>query len=999
MRPLSLKITGFGPFSGEQNIPFDSFSDIFLISGKTGSGKTTIFDAMMFALYGKVPGSRDPKGMVSDFIKGETVPSVTLDFSVRGQTYRITRQPAYSRAALKGKTRMVEVPATAVLEKKQGRVWTALPGKPTEITEHIEHLLRLTAEEFSKIVLLPQGEFQQFLMADTREKTRLLEKMFPTRPHEELSLLCKEKVREIKKTAELTAAEKTRLEKEHDLPGHDRIMAGLTESLEKSSAAATQARASLNAATERLARASEQNKDFIELEKNSSRLDELRSQTGAVESMADRARLGRESLDLMPHIRARHDTIKELKTLSSKLADVRAREQRARTELDRLVEEEKNIPRIEEEITAATEKLGALNILLEKSTALAGKKSEREKLGRACGEAEKKIEAACRETALAQDKRAAIKSRVSGMEKELLSYEETLSQLSGVTAACSALAAAEDKNRESAAIREKTGRAKNEHTKIEQGILLLKKNEEALLRKKEASAAALLALKLVAGEPCPVCGSEHHPAPAKGPDMKNGEMEKLDLLSSEIREKEKTAAGLAERLANYASLLASLENEIIKLTGEKTGTIDSLTEQKKALESRKKHLDAVRGALVSAREEHDSEEKRISALALETEKLNREIRDLLVARETLNNEISSLEKECGGNDIPATIEQLKKQAAEKKGAVMKIRKAKQEKEISLEGASREAASLDERTNSLEEKMQELSRMISAEVSARGFASAEEAEQHYLDKKDIESLEKKVLAFMDEKKSLEKTTEYLTKKTSGQKKPDIPSLEKTKEELSEKLESLESQKNEYMLKMKELASVKKQYDSLCSCLEKLQAESETMIQLSNELNGSNPKNLTFQNFVLGAYLEEVARFASVRLHAMSEERYTLVLNEEISHGNREAGLDLDVFDAFTGQKRSVKSLSGGEKFLASIALALGLADVIQARAGGIELDAIFIDEGFGSLDDAALDRALTILDDIRENRMVGIISHVNELKNRIPSRIQVIKDADGSRIVL
>ena len=583
MRPLSMKITGFGPFSGEQNIPFDSFSDIFLITGKTGSGKTTIFDAMMFALYGKVPGSRDPKGIVSDFIKGETVPSATLVFSVRGQTYRITRQPAYSRAALKGKTRMVEVPATAVLEKKQERGWTALPGKPTEITEHIENLLRLTAEEFSKIVLLPQGEFQQFLMADTREKTRLLEKMFPTRAHEELSLLCKEKVREIKKTAEWTAAEKTRLEKEHDLAGHDRITAELSENLEKSSAAVAQARASLDAATEHLARALEQNKDFIELEKNNRRLEEMRSETGAIEAMADRARLGRESLDLMPHIRARHDTIKEIKELSSKLADVRAREQKARLDLDRLIQEEKNIPRLEEEIAAANKKLGALNILLDKSTALAGKKTEREKLDRACTESEKKIGAASRETALARDKRTAIKSRISGMEKELLSYEDTLAQLSDITAACSALAAAAEKQKDAAAIKEKIILVKDEHAQTEQDILLLKKSEKDLLRKKEASAAALLALKLVAGEPCPVCGSEHHPAPAKGPDMKNGEMEKLDLLSSEIRDREKTAAGLAERLANYTSLLASREEEITKLTEKQTGTLDSLTEQKRPL--------------------------------------------------------------------------------------------------------------------------------------------------------------------------------------------------------------------------------------------------------------------------------------------------------------------------------------------------------------------------------------------------------------------------------
>ncbi|MBF0433069.1 MAG: hypothetical protein HQK83_17455 [Fibrobacteria bacterium] len=198
--------------------------------------------------------------------------------------------------------------------------------------------------------------------------------------------------------------------------------------------------------------------------------------------------------------------------------------------------------------------------------------------------------------------------------------------------------------------------------------------------------------------------------------------------------------------------------------------------------------------------------------------------------------------------------------------------------------------------------------------------------------------------------------------------------------------------------KELTDQKKHYDELTAKIKSGAEESEYITSLSNALEGNNSRRINFKNYVLGAYLKKVATNASQRLRVMSDSRYRLeqVFLDDV-HKNKQAGLDLEVFDAHSGKNRSVKSLSGGEKFMASICLALGLADVIQSRNGGIELDSIFIDEGFGSLSEDALQNALLVIDEIQESRLVGVISHVDELKARIPDKLLVIKGNTGSRI--
>jgi exonuclease SbcC len=315
----------------------------------------------------------------------------------------------------------------------------------------------------------------------------------------------------------------------------------------------------------------------------------------------------------------------------------------------------------------------------------------------------------------------------------------------------------------------------------------------------------------------------------------------------------------------------------------------------------------------------------------------------------------------------------------------------------MEGLKQSMAVIDERLAQMKAGLEMAVTEMEGLLSATPFESIEECQESLISAEEMRSLEEKITAHETRMSELRVRVAAVRERLSGSKKPDMKALEETRKSGQEAMDRLEQERNSVMMRMRDLERLRTTHETLTGEIDALIGETETLARLSADLNGANPKNINFQNFVLGHYLREVALYANERLLRMTEGRYSLVVNEDIIHGSRQTGLELDVFDSFSGQRRSVRTLSGGEKFLASISLSLGLADAIQSRSGAMELDAIFIDEGFGSLDEEALDRALTILDEIRGNRMVGIISHVAELRGRIPSQIRVIKGSDGSRI--
>ena len=315
----------------------------------------------------------------------------------------------------------------------------------------------------------------------------------------------------------------------------------------------------------------------------------------------------------------------------------------------------------------------------------------------------------------------------------------------------------------------------------------------------------------------------------------------------------------------------------------------------------------------------------------------------------------------------------------------------------LEGLRQSSATVAERLAHLKEGSARAVKALQERLAKTPFASIEECRKNLLEENEISGMEKIISTHNDRKKEVKVKLETVRKKISGKERPDMAALSGEHKKQEGLCEELETRKGEISTEIRETQQRRDSFNGLMNEIDFLMKETETLASLASDLNGNNPKNINFQNFILGTYLCEVTDFATERLLRMTEGRYRLMVNEEIIHGAKQTGLELDVFDSFSGQQRSVRSLSGGEKFLASISLSLGLADAIQSRSGAIELDAIFIDEGFGSLDEEALDRALSILDEIRGNRMVGIISHVAELKNRIPSQIRVVRGGNGSRI--
>jgi exonuclease SbcC len=988
----------FGPFRNEQRLSFDGFSDIFLITGKTGSGKSTIFDAMMYALYGRLPGSRDAKSIVSDFMESGDEPLVELVFSIRGNTYRVIRRPVYFRAALKGRARPVEVAATAECFRERGGRWEPVASKPQEVNDYIGDLIRLTAEEFSKIVLLPQGEFQQFLMADTREKTKLLEKLFPTDRHERVSTRARERARELKKEAEIKHADLEALLRDFDPRNHDAARTRAQEELHKLEADLAGTRTELLLAVEKIARAGDLEKDHAEREAAQEALAQIRSRADEIAAMERRARLARQALDLALPIAALRETVAECAAAQKKLAEEESMIAAVRQALEGLRLREKQVPRLEELITLGAGEVGRLKALLPRSAARDVKVGELALQKKACDDGSRRLDELGRRRGDLGAAMLELKKSIQADEEALESFEAVVRRIALVTEKRTALARLAEKHKARQGFCETIDRPEKDIQLLGARREAMKSDEARLLALRDSSTAAGLARRLRSGEPCPVCGSPHHPAPAAAADLEEGALESLSALSLAVIDAEKSLAGLGERAVNLRSMLAAHDDEVARCAVDGEGDLDALTGELAALEGRRDGLEATRRVLGEKRRRRDDLEAEAASLGAAFDVLNEEVSALKHSCRSLEREIESLSRECGSrDDLLSAIESAEKDMAANRKTIEEIAGEKRRRELELEGALQRAESTRKAREASADKAAALETKLAELAQRQGFASPDEAGAHCLEREAIESLERQVGRFVDEQKVLEKTVELLAKKIGDRRRPDMAALEGERRTIEQTIGALEGRREELRIAARDLDSLKTRFDGLNSDLEKIGARAGTMLRLADDLTGKNPRNLTFQNFVLGAYLEEVAGYASARLHSMSEERYTLVINEEISHGNREAGLDLDVFDAYTGQKRGVKSLSGGEKFLASIALALGLADAIQARSGGIELDAIFIDEGFGSLDDAALDRALTILDDIRANRMVGVISHVSELKNRIPAQVRVIKGPAGSSI--
>ncbi len=1049
MKPIRLTLENFGPFAESQTVDFTLLDEIFLISGPTGSGKTSLFDGMVYALYGELPGTRDPLRIKSNYSSDEGTAKVSLEFRARSKEFRIERSLIVSRNR-KGELNTRKDQALFEL-KGAGEKEVAVPetSKISELNRFVVDLLHLSKEEFSKIILLPQGEFQKFLEEDSKGRQAIMRKLFPTEEHVRITEIIAEKKRIKNQELRTAQAQLDELEESLDL---ENLEANETK-LKKEIAALEEDRAELKKKMEALVRQQEQEnaiaRRFEEKEKYLKEEALLLEKQGQMDALRNSVSMAEKASGLVPYIN-------ELERLAQELDQYEARRTLVEKQKDELHQKEKSLSdEIQKRESLSSQRqniqieIGELQPLVEKESRLSeltGKLAELEKQEVKGSES---IEAMEKDMVEVLESLKSCDEQLEAQESSLEDSDSLYDILSQHRGRLEALDAA---LREFGMLQEKA----KERDAVQKTVAINERNLRLLEDSKNQSMAAGLAVQLSEGKPCPVCGSTDHPAPAHLDTSPFTEEEELDTARNNLEQSRSQLAGIETMMREHARQLIGLSIESpftavesketsagkssASRKGSKREGMKSLLssalgiakedelEKKQDLEIDRKALDFARDEAMAARSAEEQEVISLETRLQESRKLKDAIQKLRIRRkelqksedelrialsrlteekQSLRSEIASLRSTmeslqqdlAGRSSIAKQLEELRSQSAELETEMAAI--DLKEKEL-MEAKTANSASLeatDQQLKLAQAEKQEREKKIETLRKKTKFKSLEEAKQAAMDEDSLTAKKEELAQYDRRKEQIRTLLESLNKELAKKIAPDLGATVQKIQELTLESDSQEKELEATRSNLEELLRQKNRRTELQDRIDQIQKDNLPLFQLADDLAGFNHRKVNFENFVLNYYLRDVTNHANQRLSRLSDGRYALVVSAEVEHGNRQTGLNLDILDAHTGIPRSVKSLSGGEKFLASLALALGLADVIQERAGTIEMDSLFLDEGFGTLDEEALNRAMTILEEIRENRMVGIISHVSELKRTIPCQIQVKKSSAGSSVHL
>ena len=927
MKPLKLTMSAFGSYAGKNVIDFTGQQQgIFLITGDTGAGKTTIFDAITYALYNQTSGGeRNGNMMRSQYAQPETETYVELEFLYRGQTYRVCRNPDYkiTKTLKNGKIREQKVPHSVELTLPDG---TVFPEKKNATDAKIIEILGLTADQFSQIVMIAQGDFLKLLYTKSDERKMIFSKLFRTdiywKIQENLRRKSMEMDERIQENDRAFEQEKSRiilLPESEELP-LDELVERLRERLKDALKEQNLRRANVEELNKKITKYEEINKLFVSLEK-------IR-QTG--------------------------------KELEARQAESKERRQQIENALKAdkvLVAEQQNL-RQQQEVEQSAQAIAKMTETLANNQEM----FETLKTQQQEAEAKQKREA------------ADIQKKMLALEQSFPSYEALQNARSEEQQAKKVW---EDlgKTSEESFHKKKAGIAalKEQQKQQEQVVEQTKKNwEQTSLSASESAKhyehmyeaflkeqAGILAENLSAGCPCPVCGSTVHPDPAKLSDHAVTELE--------VEQAKKTRAAAEEkRDLAYAAFEA-----------EKT------EKQKLAQAVEKEEADFVLAQTIAKQQRKEAEQNYVSL-----QKIAEQIREKLVYPS-----LAEAKKQYAA--MQKALEAAEQEIAKKRQKVSELAEAMNTlkgQKLAEEDNQKTAKKLAVKTEKEYAKLLEKSGFVSEEtyhlaiLPERGRSKLEREEKEY---------ESQCLRQQSEQKLLEK-------QVSGKTYTDTTELN---EQLKAEKQALKEAEKTYMELHTAYENDRSVLQNCAVYLEKgkkLESEDQVIKSLSKTANGrlSGSAKIDFETYIQRQYFKQIIHEANKRLLTMSNHQFILKLKEEANTGRKtNEGLDLSVYSLVTDSERDVKTLSGGESFLAALAMALGLSDIVERSAGAIHPDMMFIDEGFGSLDAQSRQQAIEVLGELAgDSRMVGIISHVTELKEQIDHKLVVSRTDKGSRAV-
>ena len=998
MKPHQLSIEAFGPYAERVSIDFDALSGegLFLIHGSTGAGKTFLLDAMCFALYGEVSGDRGVKGLRSDHAGPQAVPRVELEFSAGGCRYRVQRSPAHTAAKARGQGSTEKAP-TAVLQRLVGPDCQAIASKVTEVTREVEQIVGLNAAQFRQVILLPQGRFAEVLRAKAEEREALLKTLFETVLHERASDWLEEQA----KAARLAVLEQNRalavlrqqaaqewqpygLDEDLAIPadqaGLDGLVERISQVVDASRLVLEQASSAWAAAQAQRAEVSQQAERFDRRAAARARLAQLEQQAPDIEALgvqlatATRAEAARASLE------AAQQAGQEWQNLQAPLQRDLGRAATARERAQALPDGAVALELLQ---------LPAAADLQRARTALAARRVELERLDKQAREADlcrQRAEQADQQQQQAEARRQQaerqqheLQQRRQVAEVALQAARSAADRLEGLQQAAKVAHQRANAAGELAAGQAAEIVALQACQRAESEGAAAKTALQQLRQRQLAGMAARLASALDPGSPCPVCGSGHHPQPARAAAdaVAPGDLEAAETIEQQ--------ASTALQQAAVALVALQAQNKALQ---QQAG--DAAAD---ASAARAWALEALQ-AFTNARDQAAQRPLLEQALAQQAEQI-RQNEDSLTEAST-SSALQAQTRAAERQRAQALAAELAAELGQQSLSPRQLLAGWEPLEQAL-AALAKTAEVSERLASRREQAEQ---RLAQDLLAAGFDDGAALAAALRSAEQRQSWSQQINAYQEALQSQRALLAAPELATVAEQRPDTAAAEAAATAADQARTAALERHSEARCSHDDLNRLSGEHRRQSAALADQQQRAQSLSTIADRCNGKLAPYISLQRWVLSAYLAEICQYANQRLDMMTSGRYQLRLSDGGGRGGRQAGLGLRVLDAFTGEEREVNSLSGGETFQASLALALGVADTVQAHTGGVHLDALFVDEGFGSLDPDNLQLAMDELDRLREGgRLIGIISHVGALRERIRAGIEVIGGDQGSRVHL
>lgn len=1038
MRPIKLTMQAFGPYAGTETIDFNELGNrtMFVISGKTGSGKTTIFDGISYAIYGKASGEdRGGADLRSQFAKDELLTEVSLKFNLRGKTYFIKRSPQQEKKKERGDGYRT-IGATAELYQYDvNGAEQLLAANVRDVEEKIKEIMLIDSNQFRQILMIPQGEFRKLLTSDSKDKEVILQRLFHTELYKRIEEKLKGEATELKRLVEKQEEDRNQLIRKissfynEELSGYvaagsvnDVVIFPLLED------EISQMEKGLETYSKEI-KEKEKDKELLaqklyEAENIVSRMktrDELAARKAFLEGqkefisnkekeivLANKSALLAKQEELCQRLSREKKTLQQDVTVrKARLTDLEAQLQKneaawsveqGRDEERKQAQEQihtlqqmksdvqtfallhQDVMALEKELTVLKENLLRKEASLKKGEsdlkALQEEKERLEKTPLLLLENERKLE-----------KQEGFMSELLKYEGSLISYHENIRVLD-----------------------ERKGVFRRAEKQLKDAKELVEELENRWFHGQAASIAG----GLTSGEACPVCGSEHHPSPAVATEGELPREEDLKAAKTQVSELEIEKSKAESAFLDVQTRVDVMTETLKELKAEILQVRDDFSEEE--LEAVKNHSVDTKKLLEEEQVKLRGDEKRLRGIMADIQGLEQQNAQLtteigLMTEKFNQISIAFTEKNTSLNGMKARIpeelrstqvfEQKWKEAIEKQEQLQKqYEQAQANYHSAKEQFSSEEAGFKTAQKHWADKEAELNEeraLFLKQMIEQGFALYKEYEGAKRTEAEINRLEQEIRAYREELRSVTDRYQELFEALKDVEMPNMKGLEEAVGEVQQRITALNNQYTNLFIKKRDNEDIRDSIVHINKEMKTYEEKYKLVGELSDMARGQNQLRITFERYVLAAFLDDILREANVRLLKMTSGRYEMVRKTDRAKGNAQSGLELLVFDQYTGQERHVKTLSGGESFKAALSLALGLADVVQNYAGGVSLETMFIDEGFGTLDPESLDQAIEVLIDIQSSgRLVGIISHVPELRERIDARLEVISTQTGSR---